>query len=102
MRLSAFSMLMGCSSLPCRSSSKREEIGDASAMLGGGAEQVCAALRALHEELDVALPGEAHPAVNLDGFLGDERLAFAGSGLRHGGGERAARVVLGDRHHRED
>src|SRR5215472_184787 len=78
-----------------------EQVGDSPAERRTRAEERLQRLGALHEELDVTLPGVPHPPVDLDALLADEALAVARSRLRHGGSQRSAWIVLGHSHHGE-
>src|SRR5262245_50445586 len=69
------------------------EAGGALAVGGGGTEEGAAEQAALEPELDVALPGEADPAVTLDGVARHLHRALADVRLGERGG---ARGLLGE------
>src|SRR5690348_1613447 len=64
------------------------ELGDALAMLAGGAEKLRGDARSLQEEMDVVLPREADAAEGLDRVVGDVGRRVRGASLGHRGGQR--------------
>ena len=73
---------------------RRGHLRDLLAVPGRGPEHRRVGLAALEEEVEVVLPGEPDPAVDLDRGVGDAPAGVGGVGLRHRGRKRQ-RVGVG-------